>query len=71
MPIEKAAQELAEFVRRGQADYVEAHLEESQTSHIIYRGRELESIGRSEAVGGNVRARPQLTGYRQEWTETR
>lgn len=56
MSLEKAAQELAELVRRGQADYVEAHLEESQTSHIIYRGKELESIGRSESVGGNVRA---------------
>ncbi len=56
MSLEKAAQELAELVRRGQADYVEAHLEESQTSHITYRGKELESIGRSESVGGNVRA---------------
>jgi len=56
MSLEEAAQELAELVRRGQADYVEAHLEESQTSHIIYRGKELESIGRSESVGGNVRA---------------
>ncbi len=56
MSLEKAAQELAELVRHGQADYVEAHLEESQISHIIYRGKELESIGRSESVGGNVRA---------------
>ncbi len=56
MPIENAAQELAELIRRGEADYIEARLEESQNSHIVYRGRELESIGRSEAVGGNVRA---------------
>ena len=56
MSIENAAQELAELVRRGDADYIEAHLEESQASHIVYRGRELESVGRSEAVGGNVRA---------------
>ncbi len=56
MPIENAAQELAELIRRGGADYIEARLEESQNSHIVYRGRELESIGRSEAVGGNVRA---------------
>ena len=56
MLIENAAQELAELVRRGDADYIEAHLEESQASHMVYRGRELESVGRSEAIGGNVRA---------------
>jgi len=56
MSIENAAQELAGLISRSEADYVEAHLEESQTSHIVYRGRELESIGRSEATGGNVRA---------------
>ncbi len=56
MTLENVAQELAELLRRGQADYIEAHLEESQTSHIMYRGRELESVGRAEAVGGNVRA---------------
>ncbi len=33
-----------------------AHLEESQVSHIPYRGRELESITKTTATGGNVRA---------------
>jgi len=56
MTIEAVGQELSEVIKRHDADYVEAHLEESQTSHIIYRGRELESIGRSTAIGGNVRA---------------
>ncbi|HUV76016.1 MAG TPA: TldD/PmbA family protein [Dehalococcoidales bacterium] len=56
MPIEAVAQELAEIIKRDDADYIEAHLEESQTSHITYRGRELESIGRATATGGNVRA---------------
>jgi len=56
MTLESVAQELAELLKRGKADYIEAHLEESQTSHIMYRGRELESVGRAEAVGGNVRA---------------
>ena len=56
MTLKNVAQEMAELLKRGDADYIEAHLEESQTSHILYRGRELESIGRSEAVGGNVRA---------------
>ena len=56
MTIEDGAQELAEAIKRYDADYIEAHLEESQTSHITYRGRELESTGRATAVGGNVRA---------------
>jgi TldD protein len=54
--IEAVAHELAEELRKCDADHLEAHLEESQTSQITYRGRELESIGRSAAVGGNVRA---------------
>jgi len=56
MSLQNVARELAEFIKRDDADYIEAHLEESQTSHIVYRGRELDSIGRSEAVGGNIRA---------------
>jgi TldD protein len=56
MLLKNVARELAGLLKRGEADYVEAHLEESQTSHILYRGREPESIGRSEAIGGNVRA---------------
>ena len=48
--------QLAEALKGYNADYIEAHLEESQTSHLTYRGRELESIGRTTAVGGNVRA---------------
>ena len=54
--IKTTAQQLAEVIRRYQADYIEARLEESQTSHITYRGRELESIGRAAATGGNIRA---------------
>jgi len=56
MAIENIGRELAELIKRRDADYIEAHLEESQTSHITYRGKELESIGRSTATGGNVRA---------------
>jgi len=47
---------LVEALKKYNADYVEAHLEESQSSHITYRGRELESVGRATAIGGNVRA---------------
>ena len=54
--IEAVAHELAEELKKHDADYIEARLEESQTSHITYRGRELESIGRATAIGGNVRA---------------
>ncbi len=54
--IENISYQLAEVVKGYNADYIEARLEESQTSHIIYRGKELESIGRSSAIGGNVRA---------------
>ncbi len=38
------------------ADYIEVRLEENQTSHITYRGRELESVGKTSATGGSVRA---------------
>jgi TldD protein len=54
--IEEIGQGLSKELKKYDADYIEAHLEESQTSHITYRGKELESIGRSTAIGGNVRA---------------
>ncbi len=54
--IEAIGRQLAETLKRYSADYIEAHLEESQTSYITYRGRELESIGKLTASGGNVRA---------------
>ena len=54
--IEAVGRQLAETLKRYSADYIEVHLEESQTSRITYRGRELESIGKTSAIGGNVRA---------------
>ena len=54
--IEAIGQQLAEALAGYKADYLEVRLEESQTSHLIYRGRELESVDRATAVGGNVRA---------------
>ena len=54
--IQAIAHQLAEVINRCSADYIEARLEESQTSYISYRGRELDSIGRAGAIGGNVRA---------------
>ena len=43
-------------LRNYSADYLEVRLEEGESSHITYRGRELESIDRSSSSGGNVRA---------------
>jgi len=54
--IEAIGSQLAETLKRYSADYIEAHLEENQTNHVTYRGRELESIDRATAIGGNVRA---------------
>jgi TldD protein len=54
--IEAITHELLSELRKHDADYIEARLEEGQTSHITYRGRELESVGRASAAGGNVRA---------------
>jgi TldD protein len=39
-----------------EAQYVEVHVEEAASSHLRYRGRELEEVGRSSGLGGNVRA---------------
>ncbi len=54
--IQTVGRQLAEAVKKYRADYIEARLEESQRSHITYRGQELESVGKSTAVGGNIRA---------------
>jgi len=54
--IRAVSRQLAEELKKYSADYIEARLEESQRSHITYRGQELESAGQSTAVGGNIRA---------------
>jgi TldD protein len=54
--IDAIAAGLAADLKKPHADYLEARFEESETSHITYRGRELESVGRSTASGGNARA---------------
>ncbi|MFB0557357.1 MAG: TldD/PmbA family protein [Dehalococcoidia bacterium] len=38
------------------ADYIEAHFEESEATHIVYRGERLEEVNRTCSSGGNVRA---------------
>ncbi len=54
--IKDISHQMAEAIREQNADYIEARLTEGETSSITYRGRQLESIGRSTATGGNVRA---------------
>ncbi|MGD0779486.1 MAG: TldD/PmbA family protein [Dehalococcoidales bacterium] len=54
--IEEIAQSLTAEFKKGKTDYLEARFEENQTSYIMYRGQALDSIGRSTASGGNVRA---------------
>jgi len=48
--------ELASALKKYPADFIEAHLEESQSSHVSYRGRRLESVDQTQSVGGNIRA---------------
>ena len=48
--------QLSEALRGHNADYIEAHFEESQTTNIVYRGQRLEEINRATSSGGNVRA---------------
>ncbi len=54
--IQAIGEQLAEILIKQRADYIEAHLEENYTTSINYRGRQLESIGKSTSIGGNVRA---------------
>jgi TldD protein len=56
MNVREAAHELADILKKYDVDYLEGHLEESRSSHITYRGRTLESMDKTAAVGGNVRA---------------
>jgi TldD protein len=43
-------------LKSADAQYVEVHIEEANSSNIRYRGRDLEEIGRGRALGGSVRA---------------
>ena len=38
------------------ADYVEVRFDDTSTNRIVYRGRELEEIGKTRSFGGNARA---------------
>jgi TldD protein len=49
-------EEIERALRGHDADYVEVRLDDTATNRIIYRGRELEEIGRTRSFGGNARA---------------
>jgi TldD protein len=53
-PISRAGIDAA--LRGHNADYVEIRIDDTATNRIVYRGRELEEIGRVRSFGGNVRA---------------
>ena len=48
--------EIEGALRGHDADYLEVRLDDTATNRIIYRGRELEEIGRGRSFGGNARA---------------
>jgi len=54
--IEEIGHRIAEELKKHCADHIEAHLEQTVSSHITYRGKELESIGKGSGIGGNIRA---------------
>ncbi|MFQ5925720.1 MAG: TldD/PmbA family protein [Dehalococcoidia bacterium] len=53
---EDIRQQIGQALKGQRADYIEIRIEERESSRIQYRGRELEDIGRSTSLGGNVRA---------------
>ncbi|MDH5364574.1 MAG: TldD/PmbA family protein [Dehalococcoidia bacterium] len=48
--------QFVEALKGHKADYIEAHFEESEATHIVYRGERLEEVNRTGNSGGNVRA---------------
>ena len=48
--------EIEAALRGHGADYVEMRFDDTSTNRIVYRGRELEEIGRTRSFGGNARA---------------
>jgi TldD protein len=56
LSIDSVAGHLAGKLKAHRADHIEVRLEETESSAISYRGRELEAATRSRDAGGNVRA---------------
>lgn len=49
-------EEVEAAVKGHNADYVEVRFDDTSTNRLVYRGKELEEIGRSHSFGGCVRA---------------
>ncbi|MGB2885712.1 MAG: DNA gyrase modulator, partial [Dehalococcoidia bacterium] len=47
---------ITEALKGHNADYIEIRIEEGEATRLQYRGRELEDIGKTTSLGGNVRA---------------
>jgi len=47
---------IADALKGHDADYIEIHFEESQSTNIVYRGERLEEISRARNSGGNIRS---------------
>lgn len=54
--IESLGKEIGGSLSSYKADYIELHFEQSKTSQIRYKGKKVDSVGRSNSLGGNVRA---------------
>jgi TldD protein len=47
---------ITDALKGHEADYIEVHFEQSQSTDIVYRGGRLEEVNRTSSSGGNVRA---------------
>ena len=47
---------IARVLKGHGAQYAEIRLEQSESTNLRYRGKDLEEIGRNSGIGGNVRA---------------
>ncbi|MBI2172067.1 MAG: TldD/PmbA family protein [Chloroflexi bacterium] len=48
--------QITEALKGQEAQYIEIRIEESEATNLRYRGREMEEVGRTSSLGGNVRA---------------
>ncbi len=56
MAVDERREAIEDALRGHGADYAEIRLDDTETNRMVYRGRQLEEIGRSRSSGGNVRA---------------
>ena len=56
LSVSDAHDRMAQALKGADADYIEIRLEEVESTHLQYRGQELEEVGMGTSRGGNVRA---------------